>query len=225
VSEGIRRCAQLEREVSGRFAAMSVRGFRAVLDGMAGRFERAREELARARGGLAELGLGQASVWMAVFDGLVEVLAGDPFAAERAYDDAERIAIEIGDRWFHSTILVDRAHAVLAQGGPGAGSEAVARIDDVPASSDVEWRFKRHLARAKLAAQEGDAARAVGEARIGVEIADRTEHFVFRADAHRDLAEIAARFGSDQEAETERQTALAMYRAKENVAAASRLGG
>jgi hypothetical protein len=132
---------------------------------------------------------------MAMFEGLIEMLAGDPFAAERAFDEAERIAVEVGDRWFQSTIVLERAHAVLAQARPHAGAQTVARIDDVTAPGDVEWRFKRHLAHAKLAAQEGDAERALPEARVGVELADRTQHFTFRADAHRDLAEIAARFG------------------------------
>ena len=81
-------------------------------------FALARDELASARKGLAEMRLKQASVWMAVFDAQAEMLAGDSAAAERALDDAERIAVEIGDRWFESTILVDRAHAVLAAGSP-----------------------------------------------------------------------------------------------------------
>jgi hypothetical protein len=224
VSEGIRRCARLEREISGRFATISVRGFRAVLDAMAGRFDPARTEVARARAGLTELGLGQASVWMAMFDGIVEMLARDPVAAERAFDEAEQIAVEIGDRWFHSTIVWERALAVLAQGRPAASAAAVARIDQIAAPGDVEWHFKRHLAQAKLAAQEGDGERALQEARTAVRLADRTGHFVYRADAHRDLGEIAARFGGDEEAEAELRTALAMYRAKENLAAASRLG-
>ena len=48
VSEGIRRCDRLERMVAGRFAALSVRGFRAVLGAMAGSH---RGGAARARGG------------------------------------------------------------------------------------------------------------------------------------------------------------------------------
>ena len=223
VSEAIRRCTQLEREVAGRFAALSVRGFRAVLDAMAGRFELARGELARTRGGLAELGLKQASVWMAVFDALAETLAGDPAAAERALEDAERVAVEIGDRWFQSTILVDRAHAVLAQSRPGAAAEAVALIDDVPAPSDMEWRVKRHSARGKLAALDGAADRALREARQATALADATELFTFRADAHRDLAEVATRCDRPAEAHAATATALALYAAKENVAAAAQL--
>ncbi len=202
---------------------MSVRGFRAVLDAMAGRFELARGELARARGGLAELTLKQASVWMAVFDAQAEMLAGDGAAAERALDDAERIAVEIGDRWFVSTILVDRAHAILAQDRPAAAAEAVARIDDIPAAGDMEWRVKRHAARAKLAAREGDADRALHEARTAAALADPTEMFTFRADAHRDLAEVATRCDRGAEARAATATALALYEAKENVAGAAQL--
>ena len=156
VSDGIRECARpAARGRPGRYAALSVRGFKAVLDAMAGRFELARSDLATAREGIAELGFQQSSVWMAVFDAMAETLAGDAAAAERVLEDAERIAIDIGDRWFQSTILVDRAHAILAQDRPDAAAEAVARIDDVPAPRDMEWRVKRHAARGKLAALRG----------------------------------------------------------------------
>ena len=223
VSEAIRRCGQLERAVAGRFAELSVRGFRAVLEVMAGHFELARDELATARGGLAELGLQQASVWMALYDAMAEMLMDDGAAAELALEHAERIAVEIGDRWFHSTILVDRAHAVLAQDRPAAAAEAVARIDDIPAPSDMEWRVKRHAARGKVAALEGDADRALREVRMATALADATEMLTFRADAHRDLAEVATRCDRHAEARAATATALALYEAKENVAAAARL--
>jgi len=190
---------------------------------MAGRFDLARSELANARSGIGELGFQQASVWMAVFDAMSEMLAGDAAAAERVLEDAERIAIDIGDRWFQSTILVDRAHAVLAQDRAEAAAEVVERIDDVPAPSDMEWRIKRHAARGKLAALRGDADHALHEARTAVALADATEMFTFRADAHRDLAEVASRCGRPAEARAATATALALYDAKENVAAATQL--
>ena len=223
VSDGIRECAGLQREVTGRYAALSVRGFKAVLDAMAGRFELARSDLAAAREGIAELGFQQSSVWMAVFDAMAETLAGDAAAAERVLEDAERIAIDIGDRWFQSTILVDRAHAILAQDRPDAAAEAVARIDDLPAPRDMEWCIKRHAARGKLAAIEGNPDRALREARAATALADSTEMFTFRADAHRDLAEVATRCHRREEARAAAATALALYEAKENVAAAAQL--
>ena len=149
-------CDELLRLVAGRrFAELGVRGFAAVLDAMAGDFEQARTQLARSRDGLNDLGLHQASIWMAVFDAQAELLAGDPARAEAALCDAERVADEIGDRWFHSTILVDRAHVLLAQDSPERAAAAVARIEEVPAPNDLEWRIKRHAARGKLAARKG----------------------------------------------------------------------
>ena len=223
VSEGIRRCDRLERMVAGRFAALSVRGFRAVLGAMAGRTAEARREVAAARAGLQDLGLRQASVWMAVHDALAESLAGDAAAAERALEDAERLADAIGDRWFLSTILVDRAHAVLAQGDVARAAAAVARIETVPAPNDTEWRIKRAAARGRLAALEGDEAVALAEAEAATTIADGTEMLTFRADAYRDLAGVAVRFGRRPDAERAARTALALYAAKENVAGAAQV--
>ena len=190
---------------------------------MAGRFALARTELAAARASLTDLGLQQASVWMAVYDAMAEMLAGDGVAAERALADAELIAHAIGDRWFLSTILVDRAHAALAQGGTAVAADAVARVEEVQAPNDLEWRIKRHAARAKLAAMTGDAGSALMEARTAVMLADATEMFTFRADAYRDLAEVAAQVGQADDARAATATAHALYKAKENVAAIGQL--
>ena len=219
----IDRCDRLERLVAGRFAALSVRGFRAILRAMTGDLEGSRAVLVDARRGLAELGLQQASVWMAVNAAYADMMAGDAAAAERALDDAERVAVEIGDRWFLSTILVDRAHAVLAGDRPDAAARAVARIEDVPAPNDAEWRIKRHAARGRLAALQGDAELGLAEARSAIALADTTEMLTFRADAHGDLADVAARADRPAEADAALATALALYARKENVASAARL--
>ena len=217
-------CDELLRLVAGRrFAEFGVRGFAAVLDAMAGKFAAARAQLMRSREGLNDLGLHQASIWMAVFDAQAERLAGDAAAAETALDDAERVASEIGDRWFLSTILVDRAHVLLDQDRPADAAAAVARIEEVPAPNDLEWRIKRLAARGKLAAREGDAEQALTQARAAVALADPTEMFLFRADAWRDLAAVAHRVGEVEEAAAARATALRLYRAKGNVAAANQL--
>jgi hypothetical protein len=47
--------------------------------------------------------------------------------------------------------------------------------------------------------------------------------FIYRADAWRDLAEVAERVGESEEAAAARATALSLYRAKGNVAAARQL--
>jgi DNA-binding SARP family transcriptional activator/tetratricopeptide (TPR) repeat protein len=217
-------CVELLALVAGhRFAELGVRGFVAVLDAMAGDFARARAQLLRSREGLQELGLRQASIWMAVFDAEVRLLAGDPVSAGEALDDAARVAGEIGDRLFLATIRVERAHVLLAQDRLPEAAEAVARIDEGLAPNDLEWRVKRLTARGRLAAREGRAEEALAEARAAVALADSSDMFIYRADAWRDLAEVAERVGEAGEAAAARATALRLYRAKGNVAAARQL--
>ena len=224
VAQARAECLELLALVAGRrFAELGVRGFVAVLDAMAGDFARARAQLLRSREGLRELGLRQASIWMAVFDAEVRLLAGDPASAGDALDDAARVACEIGDRLFLATIRVERAHVLLAQDRLAEAAEAVARIDEGLAPNDLEWRVKRLTARGRLAAREGRAEEALAEARAAVALADSSDMFVYRADAWRDLAEVAELVGQAEEAAAARATALTLYRAKGNVAAARQL--
>jgi tetratricopeptide (TPR) repeat protein len=224
VAQARAECVELLDLVAGhRFAELGVRGFVAVLDAMAGEFARARAQLVRSREGLQELGLRQASIWMAVFDAEVRLLAGDPASAGEALDDAARVASEIGDRLFLATIRVERAHVLLAQDRLAEAAEAVAQIDEGLAPNDVEWRVKRLTARGRLAAREGRPEEALAEARAAVALADSSDMFIYRADAWRDLAEVSERVGEAGEAAVARATALRLYRAKGNVAAASQL--
>jgi hypothetical protein len=172
VAQARAECLELLTLVAGRrFAELGVRGFVAVLDAMAGDFARAREQLLRSREGLRELGLRQASIWMAVFDAEVRLLAGDPASAGDALDDAARVACEIGDRLFLATIRVERAHVLLAQDRLAEAAEAVARIDEGLAPNDLEWRPGRRVGHVRLPrrrlARPGRGGRARGGDRGG----------------------------------------------------------
>ena len=136
VSEAVSRCVVLEQQVVGhRAAELSFLGCRAALAAMAGRAGEAREEMAESRAGLEELGLHEASAWMALMDAQAEMLAGNPAAAASAACDAERITRSIGDRWFLSAALVDHAHAILTDDRGDEATAAVEAIDTVLAPS------------------------------------------------------------------------------------------
>ncbi len=148
VSEAVSHCGALEREVVGhRAAELTLLGCRAALAAMDRRVGEAREGMARSRAGLEELGLHEASAWMALMDAQAEMLAGSPATAASAARDTERITRAIGDRWFLSAALVDYAHALLAQDHIDAAMAAVEAIETVPAPIDMEWLIKRHTAR------------------------------------------------------------------------------
>ena len=224
VSEAVSRCVVLERQVVGhRAAELSFLGCRAALAAMAGRAGEAREEMAESRAGLEELGLHEASAWMALMDAQAEMLAGNPAAAASAACDAERITRSIGDRWFLSAALVDHAHAILTDDRGDDATAAVEAIDTVLAPADMEWLIKRHTARARLAARQGHAEPGLLEARQAVELADRTDLIVFRADAYQVLASLLLRTGRAREAEEAAERSLGLCEKKENAAAAARV--
>ncbi len=215
VDEALERCDALAGELTGnRVAALEVAGFRGVLLAMAGRAEDARAEMAHSRRGLLELGLRQACAYMALFDAQLELLAGDAAAAQLAARDAELITSETGDRWFQATVRVDLALALLAAEAGSKAAAAVRAIDALPAPADAEWTIKRRRARALLAAGRGALDEAVREARAAAAAADPTTMLLFRADAHRTLAEVLGLAGDGAGANRAAEQALQLYEAK-----------
>jgi DNA-binding SARP family transcriptional activator len=222
VPEAIARCDALAREAAGQRAAeFSLLGCRAALLAMTKGYDQARSSMARARTALAELHLREMAAYLAHLDAFAETLAGYPAAAERAILDAEAIVSESGDRRFLSTVYVDLAHAILAQGRHREATEAVARIETVPAPCDPEWVIKRHTARALVAAQSGNLERGLEEARAAVAAAEGTGLIVFCADAYRTLAEVLRTANRNEEASTAAGRALALDQAKANAIAAA----
>jgi len=222
VPEAIARCDALAREAAGQRAAeFSLLGCRAALLAMTGGYDQARDSMARARTSLAELHLREIAAYLAHLDAFAETLAGDPAAAERALLDAEAIVSESGDRWFLSTVYVDLAHAILAQGRHADAAEAVERIETLPAPCDRHWVIKRHSARALVAVQNGNLERGLEEARAAVAAAEGTGMIVFCANAYRTLAEVLLAASRSEEASAAAGRALALDQAKANTVAAA----
>jgi len=220
VPEAIARCDALGRdaEPTGR---LSLLGGRAVLMAMLGRYDEARGDMARARAGFADLRLDMMAAYLALAVAHAESLTGDPAAAERAVRHAGAMGGGAGDRWYESMITVDIANTIIAQGRDVDAAAAVARIDAVPASRDQEWLAKRHVARARFAAQAGDHARGIEEARAAVRVAEPTGLFLLRADTYRTLAEVLRGAGQTGDAAAAAGGALALDEAKGNLVAAS----
>jgi DNA-binding SARP family transcriptional activator len=218
----IARCDALAAEAAGqRGAELNLRGCRAVLTAMTGRFDEARETMAEARAGFAELQLGVIAAYLALLDGIAETLAGNHAAAERAVRDAEAMISGSETRWYEAFIYADIAHAVLAQGRLDDAAAAVARIETLPAPCDTEWSIKRHTARALLAARQGNPERGLADARAAVAIGDATGLMICRANAHRTLAELLLAGGRPQDAAASALRALALDEAKGNTVAAA----
>ena len=82
----------------GPTTAIVLRGGGAVLAALEGRHAEARADMAEARSALAERGLDRLATYLALLDVVVQTLAGDPAAAERAVEDARATAPSASDR-------------------------------------------------------------------------------------------------------------------------------
>ena len=109
------------------------------LNAMAGRFTEARELSARSRAILEDLGLTLMLPTLDGWAGQVELLAGDPAAAERLWRRAYQALEGLGEKGNLSTIAAYLAEAVYQQGRlrRGRGADAGLGEHDVPRRRDV----------------------------------------------------------------------------------------
>jgi tetratricopeptide (TPR) repeat protein len=223
----------LERveEVRGRLEAnrrleVTLLRTRAQLEAMQGDFETARELLARAKALAEELGLEVIlASGVAHQAGYVELLAGDPAAAERALRPACEELEQMGD-WGHLATLAPKfADALFIQ----KCDEEALRVTELAersatpgvADEDIGWR----RVRAKVLARRGDfeeAERLLGEATARAALTDLLDD---RAQALSDLAEVLRLGGRRDESAKALREAIHLHEQKGNVVAAETLRG
>jgi predicted ATPase/class 3 adenylate cyclase len=223
VPEAIRRCDDIRAEVSGNLGAeaWTVRSL-AGLHAMEGRFELARDLLAESTAIFEELGQTLNSS-VSHLDAIVEMLAGDPAAAESRLLEGYRALEEMGDKAFLSTTAAYLAQAVHAQGREDeAGSYT--RISEELASRDdlltqVIWRSVR----AGLLARRDRIQEAEALAREAVTIAASTDFVTTQADALTELAAILQQRGRVEEAASAAAEGLSLYEQKGNIVGAGKI--
>ncbi len=210
----------LRAEPENRTLDANLSGFVTVLEAMSGRLDEARSHIAETRALARDLGL----IWQAgvqeLLSGYVELLAGDPVAAERDMRTAAQVFREIGEGWFLSSVAVDLPRAVYEQGRYDDAFALLADIDEAPAPTDREWQIKRTGVPARLLARRGRLKEAEELARQGVALGADSEFVVLHADVLLDLAEVLELAGREAEAEAARVEAVSLYERKGNLAAA-----
>jgi tetratricopeptide (TPR) repeat protein len=223
VAEGLSRLERLlATEPENRTLDANLSGFVTVLEAMSGRFDEARRHIEQSRSLARDLGLmWQASV-QELLSGYVELLAGDPVAAERDMRAAAAAFREIGEGWFLSTAAVDLPRALYDQGRYDDAFALLGAIDETPAPADREWQIKRTGVPARLLARRGEIEEAERLARSGVALAAASEFVVLHADVLLDLAEVLGLAGRVGQAATTTAEAVRLYERKGNVAAADR---
>jgi tetratricopeptide (TPR) repeat protein len=188
---------------------------------MAGRFDRARELQATSDGAFEEFGL-TLSFFVSHTVAIVELLAGDPVAAERSLRRAYGTFEEMGYREELSGTAAVLAQALLAQRRDEEAELFAERSEKLAAADEVIAQVFWRGVRARCLAGRGLVEEAEVLAREAVALAERTDFVNDRADAMFDLATVLRQAGRLEDAQAYFSDALKLYEQKGNVVAAGR---
>jgi tetratricopeptide (TPR) repeat protein len=216
VDEGLRRCAEVLERMEG-FPRLEC-GYLAVqaqLEAMSGDFDAARRSIARNKELVAEFGIvghipGE-HFWQ------VEMLAGDPVAAEHTIRTEYEALLADNNKGFRGGRALLLAEALQAQGRDEEAEQFTAIAREVGASDDmvVQGHWRRVLA--KILATRGRYDEAERLAREAVEIFSKTDAVSDHGDALMSLGEVLQLAARSGEAATAVEQALNLYERKGNV--------
>ncbi|MGY1763347.1 ATP-binding protein [Geodermatophilus sp. SYSU D00779] len=219
--EGVRRCEAMREEVreSPESEAAILRHL-AGLHAMLGRFDLARRLLATSNAAYADLGL-TLNAATSQNEAVIELLAGNPAAAEESLRTGCRALEEMGERMFLPTTAAFLARAIFEQ-GRDAEAEDLADLSARLAGptdllSQVLWRGVR----ARVLTRRAELQEAEELAREAVTIAGATDFLNHRADALLDLSHVLEASRRGDGAVTAASEALRLYEVKGNVIAAA----
>jgi class 3 adenylate cyclase/tetratricopeptide (TPR) repeat protein len=198
VPEAIERCESIVAEArEDRRTQGLVMSLLSGLRAMQGDFPAARDLYTRARLMLEEFGRSVVAASTSQQSCRVELLAGDPAAAERELRrDFDELS-EMGERYFLSTAAGELAGAVYAQGRYAEAEELTRAAEELSAEDDLTSQALWRSVRAKTLARRGLDGDAEELAREAVELLEDTDALILQADALEDLAEVLALVGSD----------------------------
>lgn len=223
VSEAISRCEQFivqadgDRRSEGLLVSLLSR-----LESMQGDLDRARELYVEARETLGELGRTVVAFSTSLDSCGVEMLAGDPAAAERELRRDYEALAEMGEKYLLSTVAAELCRALSAQGRYSDAEEFGRIAEETAAEDDVTSQALWRSGRAKVLVRRGEHEPAVALAREAVERMRRTDAWVIQGDALVDLAEVLDVADRPGEARRALEEALDLFERKGNVAAAAK---
>jgi class 3 adenylate cyclase/tetratricopeptide (TPR) repeat protein len=217
---------QCEALIAGGMADRQVQnliiGKIALLHAMAGDYATARRNATSARSVLRDVSPGVRAAASSLDVAEVELLAGDPVAAERELRPDCEMLQGLGEKFFLSTMATALARALLEQ---GRDEEAMALTETAKTSAaddDVETQAEWRCVRALILAGRGELAEAEAMARAARELAFQTEAPVVRASTLSALATVLSRAGRADEARLSVADAIAIYTAKGDVSSLRR---
>jgi class 3 adenylate cyclase/ketosteroid isomerase-like protein len=193
--------------------AMALR-CQAVLEAMRGRPEAARDILSAGRVTLEELGLTLELHELSMHDGMVELLADDPFAAEGhlrgAREGFEALGVAAGAAQAAALL----ARALLEQTGRDQEVVSQTTLAEAHGGEDLKTTITWLSARAEALARGGEIERALSFAHRAIAVSEPTDALADKADASMALAHVMRAAGRDSEAREAADAARVLYSAK-----------
>jgi DNA-binding SARP family transcriptional activator/tetratricopeptide (TPR) repeat protein len=223
VATGTTRCEELLRGRGAlRVGDVGVLGTLALFQAMQGHFEHGRQMIAQGRELMESLGHTNPLVATLCWRGELELLAGNPAAAEAVLDEARQHAAASGSFETGANIAALQARALLQQGHHAEAERLadVARAGAPPDSRPAQARWRSVLA--VVHAARGRSGEAVALATHASRLLRPTDLLPLQADVLADLASALAARGDTAMATRAAEHALALYTQKENIVAAQR---
>jgi tetratricopeptide (TPR) repeat protein len=189
----------------------------ANLEAMRGRFDEARALYQASRATLDDLGWRfDAALTSAIASGPVELIAGDPVAAERELRRDHDALAAMGERNYISTTKAFLAEALYRQGRDEEALTMTQESEAIAAEDDVATQYLWRSVRAKILARAGEHAEAEQLSRAAIDIIEGTQDPDSQGYAWIDHAQVLEMAGRTDAAVEAARTAQARFRAKGN---------
>jgi DNA-binding SARP family transcriptional activator/tetratricopeptide (TPR) repeat protein len=219
VPDAIARCEEILQDGRQKRVTASALRALAALKAMAGEFDEARWLLGRFAAIVEDLGLRVTAASAAETYAEVELLAGEPAAAEARLRPAYSELVAMGETSTSVNLAALLAQALHAQ---GRDEEAAAVSDVSLQEDDVSAHVHLFTARARALAAIGRREEAERLAENAVELARKTDFLVMHGEALTALAEVLRENGSPAEARALLNEALELFRAKQHLVSSKR---
>jgi class 3 adenylate cyclase/tetratricopeptide (TPR) repeat protein len=215
VDVGIEHCREIAERVHGdRQAEAAILCVLAQLEAMSSEFDRARELYTRARAMFEELGLHVDASSLSLSSAYVELLAGNPEAAERELQRGYEHLASLGERYLLSSITGLLSKTLIEAGRYDEAEKAALATEELADEGDVDAQSQWRTSRARVLAQRGSLAEAETLAREAVDLLEPTDAVVDKISAQTDLARVLLLAGREDEARTLIDDAQAMAERK-----------
>jgi class 3 adenylate cyclase/tetratricopeptide (TPR) repeat protein/GTPase SAR1 family protein len=223
VTEALVLCQQLQEKAEGdRRTEGLVLYARSHLEAMQGEFDRARDLYRKSRAILEEYGWNFHAALTSITSGQVEMLAGDPVAAEAELRrDFEKLE-QMGERDYLPTIAAYLSESLYQQGRFDDALEFTRICEEHAAADDVSSQFLWPCVRGKILARHGLAPEGEALVRQGLSVIRGADEPDSQAGALMDLAEVLHLAGRADEALLALKEAAELFDRKGNVVSSLR---